>query len=644
MANHGHGYLAGTERLYGGGTPVATDAAELALVGDGAVVDKDSVQSGMSRTMTAGLHAAWFWDTDHPVPAWISQVPAADREIYRVTFIGRGDNPALIERAVAAVITDNGGGSFTRGAMSTFAGGPTVAAPWTTGVYNLVDAILDTPLAVAAGQYLAIGLDTTDAASGNVYAAGRAATGKTISRVAVDSLDTAAISSVTETADYALCAIFWIRTTAKKIVLTPGSEITYGTQLQAPCYRDVPYYIALDTIATAADEKITLALAGLQTYAVGGDHGKLTESAKLELDLAAADETAAYPWPGTEAALSSYTDGDGFNALIYLGANHKASRAFIVNTTDGDAGGSSDLDITLQSVNNLIAGDGTRGNEQTQWRKNAGGLYNDGTVDEKRYLTQLTVTQDAGSPTVGTVVICRKPWIGGASSWSTANPYALTHVGHELDDNALGYFTAQPYVMAYGISGGHLRTATQAGSTLNGFLRRAGLGRAGLFGETADSVAGTHDLIDLVGAVIWLPGAGLVNDTNRSGNGPGSDYLTNAVPMALGALAVISATFTAGGNEVIMTDVPSTLDSSGDPVDYLDAAVTATNAALPYLCQAHGAVMVRCFDAICAYDNAKTAYRIREALQYDAATYIHMNAAGDRLVAKAMADAYEGRI
>jgi hypothetical protein len=627
---------------YGGGDDVRTDTADLSIVGYGVGHSTFAVTNSLGGALSGSERAKWALDIDYAVPSWISQVPASERKVTRVTFWPRGDNNGdsqVCTGAVVGVVTDNGGGSYTVDPtrISTIVGGPTPGSPLVTGIWTELDALLTTPLTVAAGEFLAVGL-LTSGESGILYVQGSA--NATIGHAILKNADDLSGGTLTGWADgdgFGVLAMFWVTTTAKTITMTVGAsqDIEYDTLTTIPVWKGIGHYAVLDTVATATNDVITTAFSGVQTSTAGAGNGKLVESSKLVLDVTA-NETVAYPWSSATGDLNAYTNGDDFMMGIHTASDQKTSRAFLMNIVTGDGGGSLVKDRTIQSVNNVVADDGTRGNETTGYRDFA----DSGLINEERYLTHVEIAQTGGTPTVANLVICRKPWFFGHSSWGCAgNTYGLEGIGTELDDSSLGYFTAQPFIWALNFSGGYVRERT---AEAGGIFDKSGLAFAGVLGVTTSSTAGTHDTIDLKDCVIGIEAPG-INDFGQNGSGPGSDYATVEVPRLLGALEGFMSAAQQNGNTVIVTEAVSHLSAVGAAIANLDDAVALFNTSLPFSCEAHGAICVRAFNVLCDYDFTASSYRIRTDLK-DAGSYNHLNQTGNRLEAKQIADSYEGRI
>ena len=632
-------------RLYGGGTPVATDTGDLGIAGVGMTNAAGSPGSAnIGGTLNGTARAMWFQSDDGVIPSWIDQLPASERTLDRVATLIRGDTNGATQACVGMAVgiaTDNGGGSFDIDSYSLVDGGPSVGSPLINATFTRVEVELVTPLTLTAGKYVVIGL-LSSGDLGRLYVRSTAKTGNTVRWREAEDFEPTTIPTWYSAADQSIFQLFWARTTAKKIELTVGAgeDIEYDTQTYAPSWRDIGHHIIFETIETATDDKLTISLAGIQSSNAGTDIGMLAESLGYELDLATGDETASFPWTATEAALSDYTTGDDFMGCVQIDADRTVSRAFLMNITDGDGGGSAVTDRTIQSINNMIAGDGTWGNEVTGYRD----FDNSTTIDEDRYLTHITVTQDAGAPTVAKVIVSRKTWFGGVSSWACkSSPYGVQFVGEELDDSALSYFSAQPYIWPLGFSGGLLRTSPLGGSVNRGFWDKFGLAVASQNSAAASAVAGTHDAVDLKHSVFWLEAGGVINDFSLNTAGPGSNYAEEDVPGALSALGDIMSVAEQNNSQVVITEAVVHIKAGPAKINYLNEAVALFNECLPYLCEAHGAVCVRIFDLVCEYDNSLATYRLIESMQYAVDNFNHLNEAGNRRIAKAMVDAFEGR-
>lgn len=425
-----------------------------------------------------------------------------------------------------------------------------------------------------------------------------------------------------------LLALF-VDTTRKRFEIAAAP----GATARLPYFRSVPYFLVLDEVRQPDGGSLTFTFQGVRsTDAPAGTKADVVTAQALVLDHGATDQVT---YGGVSAALAAGEAGGVFTFLIGLDPATKAADLYYADLTRGQAGGSSAADVAL--ICHAVRAASARGARHPS----DGG----GNGDDLRW-SRLAIASSGGAPSIGRVMVARRPWVGGVSSWSARYEGHMrrAHVAEALHDASAGRFACPPCVVSVGIPGGRLALDT---STVTGFQRR--------FGAADGSTPGLHDVCELRGAVVFVEAGGAVNDlvsaASAEGNRPGPGF-RQALRDCLAAVARIVRLAMANGNEVVIADAPPiTLEVGGEECGYwyLSEARRRYNAALHALCAATGAVFVSTEAAVrdatpvlshpAAGSPRTLEDRLRPDLRQDAA---HLAAAGDAEVALRMARAYEG--
>jgi len=575
---------------------------ELDAVGDTAAYQLSVCGIGNPSTsatsiIRAGTAGVWILNRDHliSVPAGVA---ASERVL---THLAWGNASAAVTAAYVAVLRTNGANYDHVGSS---------AISTTYGQHY--DALATPISGIATGDILVLWCQTS---AGNM--AIRARNGGPAGHKYLDggwSTGSIATASFTD-GNYAPAVSAYITTKCKRVAVT--SPALDGSEIEIPDYRGAPYWLYFPSITVTDGQTLAINFLAMQSSDSGNNHGKLLIERTITLDFG---ETNQISCAGNDVALAAGEEGCVFSLLVHIDPENKHFDFWWSNRTTGQAGGSSALDTTW--LNHAVKVAAARGTRYTTYAS----------VDEVKRFTRITIVSSGGTPAVGTIYVCRRPWIGGVSSWFVTGfaPCVLQHLGASLA--ACSAFANQPSIIPAGANGGtfYVDRATQ-----KSFYAKFGLSSA--------SVIGLHDVCEVRDACIVIEAGGIINDAVLT-TIPAT-YKSTIIAPAIKCLSDIIYTAMAMGNEVVVCDLPPRT-TTGDAiyVHHYDLR-RVYNDALAALCRATGAMYVQTSPAITEPSTRHTvAERLATALRLDNTHLSTAAGSGNDIVAALIANRYESAI
>ncbi|HEY3281397.1 MAG TPA: hypothetical protein VGN26_03920 [Armatimonadota bacterium] len=505
--------------------------------------------------------------------------------VYRTS----GANLALVGTPVAWTATDPAGGANQT--IDLTAGGTT------NGIGP-----------IATGDLVGVHLDASGA-SNPTLGASASGSGTCRSLVGVWSTDPIPTASLVNQT-YPILLRACIKTTCKRMeTASPAPGNTY----KVPAFQS-PYYLIFDDVIGVDGQTLTLALQGIRgTDNPATTKATLVTAQTLVLDLGAVDQVT---WAGRSNALGAGEAAGRFSFAVHIDPALKKADLYYIDKTVGQAGGSDAGDTTL--ICHAVKALGVRGSRDQI----------DAVNNEWIDITRVAISSSGGIPTLGKLVVARRPWFAGADSY--VYTYPLQHVGAELQDSTLGYFAAQPYIIGLGIPGKGFSPDSYDATKTPFWVR---------WGGHANSVIGRHDIREVRDATVCLVECGATNDLRTAFWGT-EEAMMASVRREFADLLTWVGQARAYNNEVVLSDVPPYAADSQDVSPWYNTKSRHLFNRLLLTLGAHRGVFVA--NTVPWVMDLGSINSLREKQNSLTLDQVHFLQAGDRLLAWRLARAYEG--